>query len=271
MFYRVFNSSKTIFKKNEQLLFIIAGVLALLVTIHSGFVLFHINSQLEDLTENLTMGSGASAPLELFVGGIYLFIAGLFINIFKVIILFPLQIFFFYQIIGKDKTLLTSISYFVKRLFPFIFTMFIFFLFIFPLYLALIIPGIIFSLLWMFFSHALFFRDKKFYAALKYSKSLVNGHKMRTANHFAMLQWKIMKYWIPLIAIWLLTGLVSSNTSQLLFTFVESFFVLIIGFFGVIFSVRYFLELEKEDGIANELVFLQSSTVPDTSHLIGPI
>jgi hypothetical protein len=186
------------------------------------------------------------------------------------VISFSILIFLFNKSIKKDITFSESIKKLFSKIIPLILTTIIFIFLIIPLYLAFIIPGIIFSILWMFFSYAVLFRNINYYSALKYSKSLISGKKMSTVVLNFQLFFKLWKYWLSGFLI-LIIGSISGKL--IIDLGIEVIGFLIIGittiiasilnylyvYHNLIFLIQMFLRYEKEIGISNELLQIETN------------
>ena len=171
-----------------------------------------------------------------------------------------LFVYFFFKIINKDKTFFESTKFLSGKLIPVILTFLIYFILLIPLFLLFIIPGIIFSILWMFYNSAVLFRNKYYWSALKYSKSLVSGKKLDTFSNFFLFELKMWKFWLLPGLLSFITIIITRNKFVLaLVTFINYTSFTILGFYSMIFLNRYFLSLERLKGIRNELNTIKTS------------
>ena len=112
-------------------------------------------------------------------------------------------------------------------------------LFIFGLYLLLIIPGILFSIYWIFTMIAVALRNKKYKEALNYSKLLVRGNWWSTFG--TVLVFGII-VGVPISVISFMFSLIGKT---FLLTFASGIVTVVIGVFMSVCLTVYFLQIER--------------------------
>lgn len=247
IFENVYSISKDTFENTKSLLYKISIIMAILGTILVALSMFDLQGQGANFLESLNSNNTN------YTNSTYIFIFNIIFSILNSILYFTLFVYFFFKITKSEKTISESFSYFSKKLIPLFLTWIIYVVLIIPLFILLIIPGIIFSILWMFFIHSVLFRNKNYYSALEYSKSLVSGKKLDTLNGFIAFSFKMWKYWLFPILLFIGLSFSQNNYIYLLGHFVGIIFLNVFSFYGIIFSVSYFLNIEKRNGISNEL------------------
>lgn len=247
IFEGVYSSSKEIYSKNKSFIYTISIILAIVSTSLVALSVFDLQSQGATYLESLNSENTD------YVNSDYVIYSNIVFNILNKVLYFIVFIFLFFKVVNKNKTFSDSIGHFFKKLIPLFLTWLLYIILIIPLFLLLIVPGIIFSILWMFFTHSVLFRNKSYWSALSYSKSLVSGKKLDTLNNLIAFAFRMWKLW--LIPFLLLFGIVFMNNTLLYLSanLIASIFFNVFYFYSIIFSVRYFLSLEKRNGIPNEL------------------
>jgi len=248
IFEDTYSLSKETFENTKYLIYKISIIMAILTTLLIAVSMFDLQSQGASFLESLS-----SKNINYNNSG-YIFIANILFNILSSILYFTLFVYFFFKITKNEKNISKSFSYFLNKLLPLFITWIIYIILIVPLFILLIIPGIIFSILWMFFTHSVLFRDKNYYSALAYSKSLVSGKKLDTLNNFLAFFFRMWKYWLFLFLLIIVISFTLNNYTYLLGQFIGTIFLNIFTFYGIIFSISYFLNIEKRNGISNELI-----------------
>ncbi len=144
------------------------------------------------------------------------------------------------KISGKSLSFGEAVSKSLPLFVPLVLTFLLLFVFMVPLFILLIIPGLIYSLYWCFSLQALVIREKKYTQALAYSKSVVQGR-----------WWNVFGCYF---AFGLIVGLPATIVSGIFTGLFQSvplvsyiFSSLIFGFFSVFMtcvSTLFFLNLE---------------------------
>lgn len=180
-------------------------------------------------------------PLSIF--SFILLFLGIYIVIIILGILTPLII----AILTEDATqghsldLKKTTKKAFNRFFPQLGTSIIQTILLFLLFLLLIIPGIIFSIYWMFTPSIVALRNKWAFDGLKYSKKLVKGK-----------WWKVFGYSILFgiimgVPIWIISILIEWRIQNIIIQmFVLTTIQILVTTFSYIFYVVFFLFLEHE-------------------------
>lgn len=125
---------------------------------------------------------------------------------------------------------------------PAVVTSFLHVFFLAGLSLFLIVPGIVFAGYWVFTTSAVALSNKKYFAALQYSRTLIKGRWWEVVGRILgcalLLAPLVMLFLFPVLLI--TPGLPHSILEAISLTVVE-----VIAMFFSIFLVVYFLELEK--------------------------
>ncbi|MCA9495795.1 MAG: hypothetical protein KC589_02540 [Nanoarchaeota archaeon] len=170
---------------------------------------------------------------------------------------------FHFNSIGKNKTIIESFDFTVSRLFYLIFTSILQTILLIFLFILLIVPGLIFSIYWIFVYLAVLFREKSFFNALVYSFNLVRNNWWRTLGYLVILLLIIIA--VAMIFFFIF-GLIMffgnlNNTLYLIMTFIQILVVLPFNYFLVIFLIQYFLAIEEEK--KDELELMEKAEVSD--------
>ena len=258
-FEDLFSKTENTFKESEKLLYWVSIVFGILATLLTGLSLFELQDQGADFFESLMSD-------ENYTNSNYVLIINLILKISFSLLYSTIFVYLFFKITKNEKTLKESFSYYLSKLVPLVLTAFVYAILILPLYLLLFVPGLIFSFFWIFFTHSVLFRDKKYYSALSYSKSLISEKKLGTANCFAAFIFRTWMYWVFSIVI--LIGVIFSQNNYIYLAgqVITEVVLNILTFYVIIFSIHYFLYLEKAKGISNELGENQNKDTNENSN-----
>lgn len=258
VFLRVFELSKRNFDDVKPFLYNLSILFAVLSTVIIGISIFELQGQGATFMQSLNPQID-----NVFIVPDYIYYLTKGFDIFSSLLFSIMSVFLFFKITGKNKSFSESISYFFGKFFLLLFTLILFIILIIPLYILLFIPGIIFSTLWMFWMYAVLFRDKKFMSALTYSKSIVTGKKMLVWNNFVSFGLNNFMYWLlPGLLIFVVVFFNNTYLYLLISVFSNVFFN-VFSFYGIIFGLNLFLDMEKNAGFKNELS--SSSIVSDSN------
>jgi len=255
---KLLSDAKSFFFDNLKFLSKYALIVALLIFVSQviAVVLFLISIMGSAEVISLTAGLKAAA-LGILVGMIF--------GVIVAVVNLTITIRIYHRLIGEEKTFKESFDILKKRLGALVITSIIGTIFLLGLYL-LIIPGIIFSVYWIFAAYSVLFREKKGKKALNYSKSLVSGNWGRVFVYMLVVTIIVvvasLAFGLLLLIPNLISGPVDSeqilkftgeitfkdNILPLFFDLVNNFFRTLIGYFSVIFSLGLFLSLEKQKG-----------------------
>lgn len=174
-----------------------------------------------------------------------------FLALLCIMMLFPLFSMIFFALVldaqeqGKQLSFEILVRETILRIIPFIVTYVLFGIALTFLYMLLILPGIIFTVLWLFFFHALVLRKRYFFQALEYSRHLVMPH------------WIIVSLFLLLITVVLFLFLSVLGVFAVLYSFnawepspLSFFFFALLGTvmftFFFAFMTHLFFALEKD-------------------------
>lgn len=114
-------------------------------------------------------------------------------------------------------------------------------------FIALIIPGIIMSIYFIFALYSPILREKFYLEAIKYSYSLTQSNWWRTFFYVIVSTIIVAIVAFPVS---LVLGILTSIPALVIVTEIISyFFQMFLGGFTLIFLINYFLQLEKEKGL----------------------
>ena len=247
IFENVYSKSKNIFEDTKALLYKVAIFVSLIGTILVAISMFDLQSQGANFSQSLSPSDTQ------YKDSLYILIFDIFFIILNIVLNLILSVFFFFKITRNEKSISESFKYFISKFIPLFLTWVVFLILIIPLFILLIIPGIIFTFMWIFSTYCVLFRNKNYYSALSYSKSLISGRKLETLNSFVACFLRMWKYWVLSIVLFLIVILIENNYIYLIGNFIGNVFLIILGFFWIIFLINYFLDIEKRNGISNEL------------------
>lgn len=247
IFENIYSSAKNIFQENKSFLYTISIVMAVLATAVLAISMFDLQNQGANFFESL------DPEKTKFNYSPHIILINVIFNIASYFVYFSLFIFFYHKLIKTGKTFSDSFTLFLNRVVFLFITTIIYTLLIIPLFILLIVPGVIFCILWMFYTHAVLLRNKNFYSALKYSQSLVRGKKMETVNNFLNFGFRQFMYWLPPLILMIVAPFMKNSIIYISATLIATIFFNVFYFYGIIFSVSYFLDLEKRVANNNEV------------------
>lgn len=153
----------------------------------------------------------------------------------------------FGKISGNNFNLENCNNYAKKNLVPILLTGLLFGLILFFGFLALIIPGIVMAIYFIFALYSPIIREKFYLEAIKYSYSLTQSNWWRTFFYVIVSTIIVAIVAFPVS---LVLGILTSIPALVIVTEIISyFFQMFLGGFTLIFLINYFLQLEKEKGL----------------------
>ncbi|MFH1426527.1 MAG: hypothetical protein ABIG66_03840 [Candidatus Kerfeldbacteria bacterium] len=141
---------------------------------------------------------------------------------------------------GKEVKLGETLRGSLEHWLPLFLTTLVMTILLIPLFLLFFVPGLIFSIYWLFITPAVVIGGKKYFEALKYSKQLLQGH-----------WWQAFGRIVVLLIVFVIIALVLSYASST-FTMVPvvgsviNTLMEVISVFATVFVAMYFLDLRKQ-------------------------
>lgn len=242
----VLAKTKETYEAEKSFILKMSLILTFLAVVSTALGMFDLQGQGAGFMESISPGEYKDVlGNPLYTYSIDTIVVMGFIGLINTIMYFVNLVYLYNRIQKNTRTLSDSAGHFAKKFFPLLFTSIIAGFLLVCLYILLIVPGVIFTILWMFFIYAVLFRNKNFYSALKYSRSLVGGRKMMTINNMLGFAFNQYKLWLlPFLGIFVLIMFFPNTYAYLFGVFVVTVFYNIFYLRTLTFNVNYFLALE---------------------------
>ena len=259
-FLDLFEKSKDVFIKNFFIILKFAMIFALIGTFSQWLIIVDLENQgFNYINDFVSKDWEVQAPNNTWP----IILVNIILDILTMILAAVLIIYLYFDFIGKNKLINECFGFLKTRLLDVVFTAILQTILLIFLFILLIVPGIIFSIYWIFVYLVVLFRKKSFFNALTYSFNLVRYNWWRTLGYLVILLLIIIA--VAMIFFFIF-GLIMffgnlNNTLYLIMTFIQILVVLPFNYFLVIFLIQYFLAIEEEK--KDELELMEKAEVSD--------
>ncbi|MCA9459161.1 MAG: glycerophosphoryl diester phosphodiesterase membrane domain-containing protein [Nanoarchaeota archaeon] len=244
-FLDLFEKSKDVFIKNFFIILKFAMIFALIGTFSQWLIIVDLENQgFNYINDFVSKDWEVQAPNNTWP----IILVNIILDILTMILAAVLIIYLYFDFIGKNKLINECFGFLKTRLLDVVFTAILQTILLIFLFILLIVPGIIFSIYWIFVYLVVLFRKKSFFNALTYSFNLVRYNWWRTLGYLVILVIILIAIYVVFVLIYALI-MFFGNLNNILFlilNFIQLLIVLPLNYFLLIFLINYFLVLEDE-------------------------